>query len=169
MSQEINIYAYLASMCALAVLMGLLAGVYAKFVSVVVGTLAYPTYLSIYGMEFILAPGKKKERKFFGFNLPKSVNARYACHFLGMIVTLLLLVPLGWEFFDSLTAQEKQLQFIVSAMYGRLLPPVVLLVPLTCLSAMYVISWRTELDSNSPMEKIEALSVPSLWKKAIGE
>ncbi len=168
MSEEINIYAYLASMCAVVVLIGLLAGIYAKFVSVVIGTLAYPTYLSIYGMEFILAPGKKKERKFFGFNLPKSGNARYACHFLGMTVTLLLLAPLGWEFFESLTSQEKQIRFIVSAMYGRILPPVVLLVPLACLVAMYVISWHTEIDSNSPMEKIEALSVPSLWKKAIG-
>jgi hypothetical protein len=120
-------------------------------------------------MEFVLAPGKKKERKFFGFNLPKSWNARYACHYLGMGVTLLLLLPLGWEFYSSLTSQEKQLQFIVSAMYGRLLPPIVLLVPLACLVAMYVISWRTEIDQNSPMEKIEALSVPSLWKKALGE
>lgn len=168
MNSEIDAYAYLASMSALLVLMGALAGAYAKFVSVMVGTLAYPAYLAIYGMEFFLAPGQKKERKFFGFNLPKSGTARYISHWLGTAVTLLLLFPMGFAFYEALVSPEKQLQFFVSVMYGWLLPPSFLVIPLGCLLTLYIVSWRTELDPSSPMEKIEALSIPALWKKAIG-
>jgi hypothetical protein len=64
MVEEPNIYAYLVSMLALCVFLGLLAGIYAKFISVMTGTLAYPTYLALYGMEFALAPGRKKKRCF---------------------------------------------------------------------------------------------------------
>jgi hypothetical protein len=80
-----------------------------------------------------------------------------------------LLLPFGLAFYEAAIIPQKQIQFAIGMMYGRLLPPGLLLVPLGCLLALYIISWRTELDPNSPMEKIQALSIPSLWKRAIGD
>lgn len=166
---EPNLFAYFVSMLSLCVLFGLIAGVYAKFISVMTGTLAYPTYLALYGMEFALAPGKKTEKKFFGFNLPKTGRSRLFSHWLASLVTLLLLFPLGWSFWQSLASTAAQAEFMLSAMYGRLLPPALLLVPLGCVVGLYGISWFSELDEKSPLEKIEALSVPGLWKSFAGE
>jgi hypothetical protein len=156
-------------MLALCVLLGLLAGIYAKFISVMTGTLAYPTYLALYGMEFALAPGRKSKKVFFGFNLPKTGVPRQFSHWLATMVTLLLLFPLGLSFWSSLASPAAQAEFMLSAMYGRLLPPSLLLLPLGCVLGLYAISWFSELDEKTPMEKIEGLSVPGLWKSIAGE
>lgn len=169
MEEAPNIYAYFVSMLSLCLLFGLIAGIYAKFISVVTGTLAYPAYLAIYGMEFMLAPGRKSKKVFFGFNLPKVGTKRQVSHLLATAVTLLLLLPLGASFWQSLSSPSAQVEFMLSAMYGRLLPPVLLLAPLGCVLGLYGISWFSELDENSPMEKIESLSVPKLWKSLTGE
>lgn len=169
MPEEVDMFAYFVSMLSLCVLFGLFAGVYVKFTSVLTGTLAYPTYLALYGMEFLLAPGRKSEKKAFGFNLPKAGKSRQFSHWLATFVTLLLLFPLGLAFWSSLSSPSAQMEFMLSAMYGHLLPPALLLIPLGCLAGLYGISWYSELDDKSPMEKIEALSVPGLWKSFAGE
>ena len=169
MEEAPNTFSYLVSMISLCLLLGLLAGVCAKFTSVLIGTLAYPTYLAIYGMEFMLAPGRKSKKVFFGFNLPKRGNSRQFSHWFATTITLLLLFPLGASFWHSLTSSAAQVEFLVSAMYGRLLPPMLLLIPLSCVLGLYALSWFAELDEKSPMEKIESLSVPKLWKSLVEE
>ena len=113
---------YVLSMLGICVVMGLFAGLYAKFISVVLGTLAYPAYLALYGMEFVLAPGSKKGRQFFGFNMPKGGPARMACHFLGATTTIILIAPLGLRVFSAATDLKRQGLFWESAFNGTLFP-----------------------------------------------
>lgn len=165
-SENVNVLGYMVSMLAICFVMGLFAGLYSKFISIVIGTLSYPTYLALYGLQFVLAPGKSEKRRFFSFNIPKSGDSRLACHFLGSIVTLAL-YPLGEKVFLAATDLKYQAVFWQGVMEGTLIPILYLLFPLACLLIMYAISLQADIDTNSPMEKIESLSVPSLWKKVV--
>lgn len=117
----------------------------------------------------MLAPGRKTKKVFFSFNLPKSGRKQKISHFLAAAITMMLLLPLSASIWQSLSSPIAQMEFMLSTMYGRLLPPDLLLPPLGCVLGLYGISWFTELDENSPMEKIESLSVPKLWKSLADE
>jgi hypothetical protein len=164
---EINVYSSLLSLISLTLLIGLFAGIYVKFVSVVTAILSYPTYLAMYGLEFALFRKEFTSRHFLSLNIPKSGMRKRIMNGFASVVTGMWLIPLVISFVDSLTSQAKQITFMVSAIYGHYLPTMVFLIPFSCIAVIYSMSWFSEVDTNSPWEKIENLSVPSLWKKLL--
>lgn len=148
------------------IFIGLLAGSFTKSALVVIGIFSYPAYLILYGVELVLS--WKENRKLFRFNLPRSGNLRYASHCLAAFFTITLVYPMGYALWLLPTSSLEPMEFMGSVVYETIFSPILLFFQYAFLIGLYFISWRIEDDERSPLEKITALSVPTLWKSFTG-
>lgn len=135
-----------------------LLGLVIKIISIFITIMAYPTYLALYSFELLLQYKEKhlSERKFFRLNIPKGTQKGLWMNLLAMLNTTLL-IGIFLIFIQSIinfkfVSISYELSFTV----------------IGCLFLIYLISYNVEeVDTKTAYDKINSLTIPSLWKKII--
>ena len=168
MEPEVGLLSYLVNPMAMLILICGVLGVAQKITSVLLAICAYPVYLSLYYFEAFSTKIGMKGKQFFRLNVPRSNPRKYFMNFAAAVVVLGLL-PNVFTFYSAVhLPPEEQAKSIVSLMFGsssfQILHNGVAIV---FVFVIYLISYWSEPDDRHPMEKIDQLSVPSLWKSAL--
>lgn len=138
-----------------------------KIYSIILGALAFPTYLGLYTLEGLVPS------KLFSLNIPKKNPARTIMNLCSASITLCVLS--GISNFDAildiqnLPNEIEKVDFVLSIFNGNFYSDFMTIVFLVSILTIYLISniWSKK-DSNDYWTKIENLSIPSLWRHIIG-
>lgn len=168
MESEVSLVSYLVNSMAMLILMCGVLGVAQKITSVLLAICAYPVYLSLYYFEAFSTKIGINGKQFFRLNIPKSNPRKYFMNFVASVVVLGLL-PNAFTFYAAVhLPPEAQAKLIVSLMFGS--SPFQIWhngIAVMSVFVIYLISYWSEPDDRHPIEKIDQLSVPSLWKSAL--
>ena len=166
---EISVLAYLVNSIGVIFALCLFFGVMFKASMVFTAIFAYPVYLAIFTFEmFVYTKSKGDERKFFKLNIPKENPKRFFMNSAASLVVLFMLPNfltlysiVVYGTYNQVEAADKLVGLMLGSdaiqLWFNGLAGVFILV-------IFCISYFTELDQNEPLEKIEQLSIPSLWK-----
>lgn len=163
-----HVIAYVVNCIGMIFALFLSLGVFFKIGFVMTGIIAYPVYIALFTAEaFTQTLKKNSERKFFRLNIPDTHNKRVGMNISATIV-MLCMMPNFISFYyifqyGQLNKFEAGNKFV-----GMLIGTDLFQLTLNGLAGIfliliYCISYFTKIDQREPMEKIEKLSVPSLW------
>lgn len=168
MESEISILSYLVNSVAMLIVMCGLLGIAHKVSSVLISICAYPVYLSLYCFEIFATKIGMKGKQFFRLSIPKSNPKKLAMNFAATLVVLGLL-PNALTYYTAVfLSPEQQAISLISLIFGNSSFQLCHNgLAIGSVLAIYLISYWVEPDERHPMEKIDQLSVPSLWKSAL--
>ncbi|EJL6700987.1 hypothetical protein NMS31_001630 [Vibrio cholerae] len=164
----VHVIAYFINCIGMIFALCIALGVLFKIGFVITGIMAYPVYIALFTAEAFTQTFKKNsERKFFRLNIPETHNKRIGMNISATIV-MLCMIPNFISFYYVL--QYGQLNQVEAAnkFVGMFIGTDSFQLLLNGLSGgflivIYCISYFSKVDQRDPMEKIEKLSVPSLW------
>ncbi|NQY22286.1 MAG: hypothetical protein HRT40_13470 [Campylobacteraceae bacterium] len=157
MEQYLNIYEIILTIGLAIFILLFFLGITIKLFNIFIAVMAYPTYVALYSFEFLLYNKSKdlNERKFLKLNIPKGTPKGFKMNVIAMFITSLVIVIL-MIFAQSIII----LQLIV-------IPYQVSTTIFVCLFLIYLISYFVENENKTAYDKINSLTIPSLWKKII--
>lgn len=167
-ANHINVTSALINAGAILVLMTAFFGITWKLSSILLAVFAYPVYLSLYAFELPQGSKKSENRRIFSLNIPKENPKKFFMNFSAFLVFLFML-PNVMSFVTAINLPPKeQASLIMAMLYGSEYFRVWFNgLALLFIGVIYAISYVTEEDKRDPWEKIESLSIPSLWKSII--
>jgi hypothetical protein len=137
-----------------------------KIYSIVLGALAFPTYLGLYVLEIFMP------FKLFSLNIPRKNPAKTIMNLCSALITICILSGIG-NFsaildIKNLSNEVDKVNFALSVFSGNFYSDFMTIVFLISIITIYLISniWSKK-DSNDYWTKIENLSIPSLWRNII--
>lgn len=169
---EVSLLAYLVNSIGIIFALCLFFGVIFKTAMVFSAIFAYPVYLAIFAFEIFIHSNKRSNDKtFFRLNIPKENPKRFFMNSSASLVVLFMLPNLftlysivRYGSHTQMVAADKLVNLMLGSdtiqLWCNGLAGVFILV-------IFTISYFTEIDTNEPLEKIEKLSIPSLWKGAL--
>lgn len=167
-SSDINVFAYLINASIVFLVLLAVMGLMQKLSSIFMAVLAYPVYLALYTFEIPASRKDLSQRRVLSLNLPSSNPKRTAMNFLASLVVFCSLPNLITLY--SLFNAEIQYQstlllklFLSDNSFQLWSNSFALLF----IAGIYWISYKSEIDPRPAFEKIEGLSIPSLWKDAL--
>ncbi|WP_063651348.1 hypothetical protein [Aliivibrio fischeri] len=129
---------------------------------------AYPVYLALFAVEYVLLPSKKSSGKhLLKLNIPKKVMPRNFMNVAATFVTIFM-IPNFIKLYEILngirnneiSAANGFINYLMGFESNQLLSNGL---AIFLILIVYIISYFTTFDERSAVEKIETLSVPSLW------
>ncbi|PHO10962.1 hypothetical protein CPG37_00505 [Malaciobacter canalis] len=168
MEQNIDVYAYFLNISVVALVTLFFVGIYIKLSSIFMAIMAYPTYIALYAFELALQYKKKdlETKKFFRLNIPSENPKKYWMNFIAMLVTTFSMT-IAIQIITIVQIPQLQISFFKKIFDGSLIPYPISITILIGLLLIYLISFSTENDNRAAYDKIESLSIPSLWKTII--
>ncbi|WP_240206761.1 hypothetical protein [Vibrio sp. CyArs1] len=171
-TMEFSVIAYFANAVGLGLILCLAFGVIFKVGMVASAVFAYPVYLAIFALEMFIQKNRKDaERKFFRLNIPAENPKRFIMNTCATIV-LLFMLPNFFALYSILSLEVHNEVLAVDKLVKLMFGSDKFQLWCNALSGLFVlvifaISYFTEVDSREPFEKIEQLSIPSLWKSVL--
>ena len=157
MEQYLNIYETILSIGLAIFILLFFLGIIIKLFSIYMAVMAYPIYIALYSFELLRSYRSKdlNERKFLRLNIPKGTPQGFWMNLIAMFVTSSLII-IAIIFAQSIiTLQPTVIPYEVSTII------------FVCLLIIYSISYFVENDTKTAYDKINSLTIPSLWKKII--
>lgn len=166
-ANEVSALAYFINGIGMLFALTLIFGVMIKLSQILSAVLAYPVYLALYTFEwFVRSSRKDLGRRFFMLNIPKANPKRYFMNMSAVSVVIFMLpnVMNLHSYLTSAYSDEVKAKILTGMFMGtggvqitfNVLAAVSIII-------IYCISYFSEMDERDPMDKIETLSVPSLW------
>lgn len=167
-ANHINVISALINVGAILFLVTAFLGITWKLSSILLAVFAYPVYLSLYAFELPQGVRKTEKRRILSLNIPKENPKKIFMNFSAFLVFLFML-PNVISFVTAIDLPPKeQVNFIMTMLYGSEYFRVWFNgLALLFIGVIYTISYVTEEDKRDPWEKIETLSIPSLWKSIL--
>lgn len=168
MEYQLDMYGYMTNAPILILMMLLLVGIYVKTSSIIIKVLSYPTYLALYSSElFMSKKANLEKRHFFRLNLSLDSTKRFYMNIAATYVTVMTFLTVGMKINFLFSNPKLSKSFIQSIFQGTLIPNSLAISILVAILIIYIISWFSDIDTNKPYDKIEVLSIPSLWMKTL--
>lgn len=166
--QEPSMYAYLINSAAMLLIVLMFFGLTHKISTVLLAVFAYPVYLAMYAFELPIKNSDLLKRRFFSLNIPTTYKMKYLMNLCAFFVVLFILPNLLVLYTSIELAPQYQAKVIMKLFFSsnnfqiwsNSLAIIFIFI-------IYIISYKSELDTRDPYEKIESLTVPSLWKTLI--
>lgn len=168
MDTHVSVYGYLTNIPILLLILLFGVGLYVKAASVVIKLLSYPTYLALYSLEFFVAKKYSLEKRhFFRLNIPPESTKRFYMDIVASFVTVFTAMTVGIQLYILIAIPETAKHFFQSIFNGTLIPIPLAITILIAIFIIYAISWFTEIDQKKTYDKIQSLTIPSLFTKAL--
>ncbi len=160
---DVNVISYMVNSAGMLLLLLCFIGLNIKLSQIVVAVLAYPVYLALFALESSFK--RPVARNFIMLNIPESNPKRFFMNFCACMV-LIGLSPNVFQFYLALSMSEvEQAKTIIDLIFGNSNYQFWCnLFSVFFVFLIYLISYKTKIDERDAWEKIESLTVPSLWK-----
>lgn len=154
------------SLIPLCFIIGFVIALSYKFYVKLVAAIAFPTYLVLYGIEYLLFDNKNlTEKKLYRLNLPKKIAKKTSMNTIASFITIIniYIIDKYILFFNTIKDNDliSKLKKVLFIDYR------VVLVIIFLILIIYLMSYSEEIDERTGMEKIVDLKIPSLWKEVI--
>jgi len=137
-----------------------------KFYIFCVATLAFPTYLALFGIEYLIVNAKNKtEKNLFRLNVPKKIEKKITMNTIASIITIINVFIIDKYVLSFYTIVDDDFFIKLTKVFAISYIPI--LVIGFCILIIYSISYFEEVDEKTAKEKIIDLQIPSLWKEVI--
>lgn len=164
---QIDAIGYMLSSFTVLFILLFMYGIGLKILSIISAILAYPTYVALFTFEFFSY--RKKDiliKKLFRLNIPKTNPKRTIMNISASVATLMAMAT-ALKLFNTIMNPELQISFIQQMGNGSLIRHNIAIVLVISILIIYFVSFFTENDERTAYDKIESLSMPTLWKKVL--
>ena len=168
METQINAYGLLSNLPILLLVLLFGVGLYVKAGSILMKLLSYPTYLALYSLEFFIKKTYNLEKRhFLRLNIPLESTKRFWMDIIASFVTIFTSIAVGMQLYILFTFPETVKYFFESFYKGTLIPIPLAVTIIIAILIIYIISWFTDVDTKKAYDKIQYLTIPSLFTKAL--
>ena len=168
MDTQINIYGLLASFPILLLVLLFGVGLYVKVGSILMKLLSYPTYLALYSLELFMNKRYNPEKRyFFRLNIPSESTKRFWMDIIASVVTIFTGLAIGIQLYFLFAFPKTEKHFFESLFKGTLIPMPLAIFIIFAVLIIYIISWFTDVDTKKAYDKIQSLTIPSLFTKVL--
>jgi len=168
MDIPINTYGLLASSPILLLILLFGVGLYVKAGSILMKLLSYPTYLALYSLELFMPKISDSEKRyFFRLNIPSESTKRFWMDIIASVVTLFTSLTVGMQLYFLFTFPKTGKYFFESFYKGTLIPIPLAITVIIAILIIYIISWFSDIDTKKAYDKIQFLTIPSLFTKVL--
>lgn len=168
METSVNVYGHFTNIPILLLVLLFGVGLYVKVGSILMTLLSYPTYLALYSLELFTAKNYNLEKRhFFRLNIPLESTKRFWMDIIASYVTIFTSITVGLQLYLLFVIPETGKYFFDSIFKGTLIPAPLAITVIVAILIIYLISWFTKVDEKKAYDKIQSLTIPSLFAKAL--
>lgn len=148
----------ISSMIIILLCLATIVGILLKLLLAILELCAYPTYIGLYFLEQQLP-----RYKILKLNVSDKGWGKIIMNICATIITFANLTVL--TFLTIFFYQQRITTSINPLPYEKILPPSAIVVYMLCLVIIYIVSYYfTDIDNNTPHDKIDKLKVPPLLR-----
>ena len=168
METSVNVYGFFTNALILVLVLLFGIGLVLKAYSILIKLLSYPIYLALYSLEVCIEKTYKLEKRyFFRLNIPLESTKRFWMDSIASFVTVLIGIAVGLDLYLLFVFPERVKYFFDSIGKGTLISTPLAITIIVAILVIYSISWFTELDTKKAYDKIQSLTIPSLFTKIL--
>jgi hypothetical protein len=161
--KEINYFFVLLNIIPVLVFAAFGFAICIKLTRIAFAILAYPIYLALYGLEFVVS-------KIITLTIPEQSEEKHKLNAIAGLA-LIFMTPNLFNLYIIFSGNSVINPLTIFPLIAH--PSSIMSfsngVALLLVMAVYFVSSKYPSDTRSPMEKISSLSVPSLWKDIVKE